>query len=214
MKNVCALLTLLTLCLTSCKEEKTIKVNTDATDTTTVAVPEAKEEPMDSVATDEAWKAYATPGLQHKMMADESGKWNVEMTFWMSPGAPAEKYTATAQARMIFDGKFQEVIYSGMMMGMPFEGKSTLAFNNKSGEYTSTWIDNMGTGMMIVKGHYDDTAKVINMTGMTVDPITGKNIAVREVYTIADSATRKLETFDTKEGQKEFKSMQIVMTRQ
>lgn len=213
MKNVFVTLSVLTLCFTSCKKETTVTTTTTETDTTAVVKTEAKEEPLDSAAVEEAWKAYATPGLQHKMMADETGTWNVEMTFWMAPDAPPEKYTSTAQARMILDGKYQEVVYKGTMMGMPFEGKSTLAFNNKSGEYTSTWIDNMGTGMMIVKGHYDETTKALNFTGSMVDPITGKDTGIREIYTIVDANTRKLETFDTKEGQKEFKSMEIVMKK-
>lgn len=213
MKNVFVTLSVLALCLTSCKEEKTIKTTVTETDSTTVIKPETKEEPMDSVAMEEAWKAYGTPGFQHKMMADETGKWDVEMTFWTAPDAAPEKYTATAQARMLFDGKYQEVNYDGTMMGMPFQGKSTLAFNNKSGEYISTWIDNMGTGMLIVKGHYDEATKAINFTGSMPDPLTGKDIGVREVYSIVDAKTRKLESFETKEGQKEFKSMEILMKR-
>ncbi|MXN92968.1 DUF1579 domain-containing protein [Flavobacterium sp. Sd200] len=214
MKNVFVTLSALALCFASCKKEVTVETITTETDSTTIVKkPEVKEEPMDSAAIQEAWKAYATPGVQHKMLADETGTWNVEMTFWMEANGQPEKYTSTAQSKMILDGKYQETTYSGTMMGMPFEGKSTVAFNNKSGEFTSTWIDNMGTGMMIVKGHYDDTTKALNMKGDMVDPITGKNITVREVYTIVDANTRKLETFDTKEGQEEYKSMEIVMKR-
>jgi hypothetical protein len=214
MKNVFITLSVLALCFTSCKKETTVTTTTTpVSDSTATAETEVKDAPMDSVATEEAWKAYATPGLQHKMMADENGTWNVEMSFWASPDAAPDKFTSTAQARMIFDGKFQEVTYSGTMMGMPFEGKSTLAFNNKSGEYISTWIDNMGTGMMIVKGHYDETLKVINFTGTMTDPLTGKDIGVREVYTIVDAKTRKLETFDKKQGREEYKSMEILMKK-
>ena len=214
MKNSCIALAAFSLCFLSCKESVTVRTDIDKTTTDTVAVKDTvNDKPLDSLQIDEAWKAYATPGFAHKMMADEQGTWNVTMTFWTSPDALPEAYTSTAQVRMVLSGHYQEVLYSGTMIGMPFEGKSTLAFNNKSGEYTSTWIDNMGTGMMITKGHYDETAKAINLTGTMTDPVTGKNVGIREVYTTVDANTRKLETFDTKEGQKEFKSMEIVLKR-
>jgi len=214
MKSTCIALCALTLCFMSCKDGVKIQTSTTTETNDTIPVKDTvNDKPLDSAQTEQAWKDYATPGFAHKMMADEQGSWNVTMTFWTNPDALPEAYTSTAEVRMILSGHYQETFYSGTMMGMPFEGKSTLAYNNKSGEYTSTWIDNMGTGMMITKGHYDEAVKAINLTGQMIDPITGKNISMREVYTFVDANTRKLETYDTKQGQKEFKSMEIVLKR-
>ncbi len=49
--------------------------------------------------------------------------------------------------------------------------------------------------------------------GTMVDPITGKERKVREVYTIVDDNTRKMEMFETVDGGEEYKSMEIVMKR-
>jgi len=213
MKNTCILLSAFLLCFLSCKDGVRIQTTTTETADTIPVKDTVNDKPLDSLQTQKAWEEYATPGFAHKMMADEEGDWDVTMTFWTNPDALPEAYTSTAKVRMVLGGHYQETYYSGTMMGMPFEGKSTLAFNNKSGEYTSTWIDNMSTGMMITKGHYDEPVKAINLTGTMVDPITGKDIGIREVYTFADANTRKLETYDTKKGEKEFKSMEIILKR-
>lgn len=215
MKNIYITIAALAIILISCEKKEKV-INTTTVEHDTIVVNEADstaEKAADSVDVRKAWEEYATPGLAHKMMADENGTWTATMTFWEDEKATPEVYTSTAQARMVLSGHYQEVTYEGTMMGMPFQGKSTLAYNNKTGEYTSTWIDNMATGMMVTKGHYDEPVKAIKLSGVMADPITGKDIKVREVYTFVDPNTRKLETFDTKEGKKEFKSMEIVLKR-
>ncbi|KOS06038.1 hypothetical protein AM493_08295 [Flavobacterium akiainvivens] len=159
-----------------------------------------------------AWEAYMTPGKEHKMLAEETGSWTAEMTFWHEPGAQPQKATTTADVKMLFDGKYQEGNYKGNVMGLPFEGKSLISFDNAAKEFTSIWIDNMGTGMMVMKAKPGKDAKVLNFTGTMVNPVDGKPTPFREVYTIVDANTRKMEMFDTKNG-KEFKSMEIVMKR-
>ena len=153
MKTTYLYLGALLLCLSSCKKEVTIEKKViEPADT--VAKPEAvsKTAPaeMDSVAMQKAWQEYATPTEPHQRMASEVGTWNEEMTFWMGPDDKnPQKYTAVADIKMILGGRYQEQKHRGKMMGMDFEGISTLAYNNASQEYTSTWIDNMATGMMI-----------------------------------------------------------------
>ena len=70
------------LCFVSCKKE--IKAETETTKVADGVKTEEPivEEPLDSAAQMKAWTAYATPGNPHKMMADETGTWNCDMTFW------------------------------------------------------------------------------------------------------------------------------------
>lgn len=207
-------LSALTLCFASCKDEtKTMTDTTVMTDTIVSEVPETPEVPMDSIAVQKAWEAYMTPGEAHKAMAAEEGSWINEMTFWMAPGAEPHKATSTAEIKMIFGGRYQQTNYTGDMMGMPFEGMALVAYDNTTKEMTSTWIDNMGTGMMVLKGKYDDATKSSNLSGSMVDPVTGKEKQVREVYSFVDDNTRKMEMFEIPEGGEEFKTMEIVMTR-
>jgi hypothetical protein len=212
MKKVIFTMSILALCFASCKKE--VKTETEVTKTTdTVKAEEpVAEEPLDSAAQQKAWMDYATPGAPHKMMAEETGTWNCEMTFWMEPNGKPEKATSIADIKMVLGGRYQEANYKGTMMGQPFEGKSTLAYNNASKEFTTTFIDNMGTGMMVAMGPWDEASKSMTLKGDMVNPVNGKKTAYREVYTIVDANTRKMEMFDTKNGE-EYKSMEIMMKR-
>ncbi len=215
MKKSLFTLACLSLVLVGCNNEKKDKMETEETvvvaDTTATETPELTEEPMDSVAMQKAWEAYMTPGEPHKIMAAEEGKWNNEMTFWMGP--EETKATSTADIKMIMGGRYQEGIYSGKMMGMDFEGRSTLAYDNAANEYISTWIDNMGTGLGVLRGTYNEGNKTIISKGNMVDPITGKEKQVRETYTIVDDNTRRAEMFETGPDGTEVKIMEILMKR-
>lgn len=212
MKNLCMIVLMLVFCFSSCKKDvKTETQNIKVTDSIATEEP-VTEPPLDSAAQMKAWIAYATPGSPHKMMADETGTWNCDMTFWMEPNGKPEKATSTAAIKMILGGRYQESNYSGTMMGQPFEGKSTLAYNNASKEYTTTFIDNMGTGILTATGKYDEKTKSIMFKGDMVNPLNGRKTPYREIYTIVDATTRKMEMFDVKNG-KEYKSMEIVMKK-
>ncbi len=160
----------------------------------------------------QAWEAYSTPGSEHKILAEETGTWDCEMTFWMGPNGKPETYKSVAEVKMVMGGRYQEATYRGDMMGMPFEGKSTVGYNNMSKLYTTTFIDNMGTGMMVSTGKYNADEKMIESRGKMTNPMDGKDVPFRENYRYVDENTRKIEMFDTKDG-KEYKSMEIVMKR-
>ena len=196
----------------SCGKKEETNLETE-TVKDTILVEETAFTMPDSATIAKAWEEYMMPSEPHKILALENGKWNEEMTMWMEPGGEPMKNTMIAESKMIYGDRFQETTHKGDFMGMPFEGKSTLGFNNASQEYTSTWIDNMSTGIMILTGKYDEATKTINFSGTAVDPITKKEKAVRETYTIVDENTRKMEMFDVDYNGKEYKNMEIVMTR-
>ncbi len=200
--------------LFSCKNAEDKALDTTSADSTAVNDETAESsKPLDSAAMMRAWTAYMTPGEVHKALASDVGKWNCTMTFWEGPGAEAEKAESKAEIKMAFGGKYQEAYYTGDMMGMPFEGKSVMGYNNASGKVFSTWYDNMGTGMMIAEGDYDSAAKKFKVSGEMTDPMTKKSKKFREEYTIVDQGTRRMSMFDQAPGGGEYKSMEIVMTR-
>jgi hypothetical protein len=159
-----------------------------------------------------AWQAYMTPGDVHKMIAKSDGAWNSEVTTWMKPGAPPEKSKSVCENKMILGGRYQQSTHKGTMMGMPFEGMSLLGYDNAKKTFTSTWIDNMGTGIMVMDGTWDDATKTINFKGKCVDPTTGKDMDVREVFKLVDDNNQFLEMYCTTEG-KEMKTMEIKFSR-
>jgi uncharacterized protein DUF1579 len=159
-----------------------------------------------------AWMTYMTPGPMHEMLAKSNGEWNEEVTMWMDPSAPPTKSTATCTNTMILGGRYQQSMSKGSFNGMPFEGTSTVGYDNAKKVFVSTWIDNMGTGIMFTEGKYDEKTKTINFGGNCVDPMTGKEMKVRETFKIIDDNNQFMEMFMTQNG-KEFKTMEIKFTR-
>ncbi len=167
---------------------------------------------QDSEATMKAWQAFMTPGDAHKMLASATGTWHQDMTMWMAPDTPPEKSTSTAENKMILNGLYQQSTHTGNFGGMPFEGISVTGYDNAKKIFVSTWIDNMGSGMMYMEGTWDDANKTINMKGKQTDPLTGKSIDIRETLKIVDDKNHVMEMFETREG-KERKIMEIKMTK-
>jgi hypothetical protein len=163
-------------------------------------------------AEQKAWMDYMTPGNAHQMLAKSNGEWNEEMTMWMEPGAQPVKSTATAVNTMILGGRYQHSKHTGNVMGMPFEGVAITGFDNIKKVYVSTWIDNMGTGIMYSEGKWNEATKTVEFKGTGVDPMSGKELKIRQVMKIVDDNTETMEMFTTVDG-KEFKSMEIKMTR-
>jgi quercetin dioxygenase-like cupin family protein len=162
---------------------------------------------------EKAWMEYATPGAEHARMQQDSGTWNAEMTTWYHPDSAAIQWTAKGEVKMILNGHYQEGSYTGDFMGMPFEGRSVTAFDNAKKEYVSTWIDNMGTGVMIMQGKASADGKTLELKGKMYDPAQGKEVDARETMKIIDEKTQLMEMFYVRNG-KEMKSMEMKMVKQ
>lgn len=189
------------------------------TDTTkTATAPEAGKEkewvPVDSATAMKAWMAYATPGDAHKAMAKSEGNWDGEVSMWMAPGAPPMSNKSTATNKMAMGGRYQVSSFSGSFMGQPFEGMGIMGYDNTKKAYVSTWVDNMGTGIMHMEGTADASGKVVTMTGKMTDPSTGRDCDVKEVLTFTDDDHHTMEMYgpDPATG-KQFKNMEIKFTR-
>ncbi len=159
------------------------------------------------------WQEYMTPGDMHKMMAESNGDWSEDITMWMAPGAPAEKSTSTCNNTMILGGRYQQSTHKGSYNGMPYEGVSTMGYDNIKKVFESSWIDNMGTGIMNMEGKYDAATKTVTSLGKEVDPMTGKDMDVRETFMMMDKNTQLMTMYMTPVGGKEYKTMEIKFTR-
>jgi hypothetical protein len=158
-----------------------------------------------------AWMDYMTPGEVHKMLAKTSGKWKTEITMWMQPGAEPTKTTGAYTAEMILGGRYLQEKHTGDMMGMPFEGVALTSYDNAKKTYSVVWVDNMGTGMMFMEGKWDEK-KGLELKGKTTDPMTGKDMNVRQVMKFIDDNNSVMEMYMTHEG-KEFKTMEVKSSR-
>ncbi len=178
--------------------------------TETVTTP-----PLDSATMMKNWETYMTPSDAHKKMASWDGSWNGDVTMWQVPDAPPQTSKSTTVNKTILGGRYQESVHTGNMMGMSFEGRSMMGYDNAKKVFTSTWIDNMGTGMMIMEGPWDEATKTITLKGKMIDPSAGNatELDVRETYKIIDDKNHVMEMFCNGKDGKEFKTMEIKFTR-
>jgi len=206
---------LLFACNDGDKTETTDTKESADTTTTSTASTTANEAMPDSAMMMKNWQAYMTPGDVHKMMSSWNGTWTGDVTMWHEPGMPPEKSKSTSQNKMVMGGRYQVSNHTGNMMGQPFEGISTLAYDNAKKVFINTWIDNMGSGMMVMEGPWDEASKTITLKGKVVDPVAGngKQMEMRETFKIIDDNTQMMEMFGNGPDGKEFKMMEIKYTR-
>jgi hypothetical protein len=158
------------------------------------------------------WMDYMTPSDVHKMMAASDGEWNMEIEMWMDPNAPSQSMKASCVNKMILGGRYQQSVNLGEFNGMPFEGHSLTGWDNLRKVFQSTWVDNMGTGVLYMEGPWNDATKTMELKGKMTDPMTGQITDVRQTMKMVDDNTQIMEQFGMKDG-KEFKSMVIKFTR-
>lgn len=160
------------------------------------------------------WMDYMTPAEPHKMLAKMDGEWDELITFWMDPTKPeaSQQMKATCVNRMILGERYQETKHLGDFNGMPFEGISVLGYDNLLKKYVSTWVDNMGTGIMYMEGTWDEKTMTTTFTGYMSEPMEGKPVKVKQEFKIIDDNTQELTQYQEKNG-KMFKTMFIQLTR-
>jgi hypothetical protein len=218
MKQITLAFCAAALLFAACNNEK--KTDGGKTETSTAETKmDGKEPKKETAATPDSatmmknWQDYMTPGDVHKMMAKWDGTWTGDVTMWMYPGAPEQKSTSTAVNKMVLNGLYQQSTHTGDMMGMPFNGMSTVGYDIHKKEFVSTWIDNMGSGIMMLKGPWDEATKTITLKGTMMDPGTKTDTGVRETFQIIDDNTQEMKMYVMTPDGKEFNTMNIKYTR-
>jgi Protein of unknown function (DUF1579) len=185
------------------------------TDAKTAAPPGADDKEMMAKMME-----LAKPGENHKLLGEMAGNWTYKIKFWMAPDAPPSEASGTATRKEIFGGRYYQMNVKGMMdmpgengkmKKMEYQGMSLEAYDNVKQKFTSTYIDNMGTGIMLSEGTYDPNSKSFTFNA-EMEPVPGMKTKVREVITVADKDHHKFEWFENRGGQ-EVKTMEINYTR-
>jgi hypothetical protein len=185
---------------------------TTATTTTTGAAPSAEEMKQ--------MMELAKLNENHKLLASMAGTWSYTVKTWMVPGAPPSESTGTAIRKSIMEGRYLTGDYSGKfkmpgadgkMKEMNFQGMSMDAYDNVKKKFISGWVDNMGTGIMIIEGTYDAATKTFTYTGES-EMMPGIKAKMRQVIKMAVKDHMSMEFYEDR-GQGETKSMEITYKR-
>lgn len=164
--------------------------------------------------------AVAQPGENHKQLANMAGKWSYTVKWWMNPQSPPSESTGTMTAKMAMGGRYLISEHKGKME-MPgadgkitkteFQGMSIDGYDNAKKKFVSSWIDNMGTGIMNSEGTYDDATKTLTCTG-SYEPMPGVVTKAKEVCKFVDDDHHTMEMFEDR-GDTQVKTMEISYTR-
>lgn len=152
-----------------------------------------------------------TMGEMHKKLEYFNGPWNAEVSMIMGGHTTTSKAKCTGEK--VFDGRYIKSMFEGDMMGQPFHGVSHIGYNNASQKFETSWIDSMGTGMMLMTGTLDAAGKVYSFAGEYHCPIQNKLVAQREITTIIDANTYRMDFYMPNLEGKEEMQMSITYKR-
>ena len=161
-----------------------------------------------------AMMAAATPNDHHKHLSKLAGTWSAQGKFWMDPSAPAMETEGKTVNKMIMDGRFLESRYSSSFMGMPFTGMGLDGYDNTAGKHVGTWIDTMGTTMMVSSGDCSEGGKVMTTVGEYTDPVTRQPTKMKMTVTLVDDDTYNIVGWNQSPDGEFVKSMEITYERQ
>lgn len=164
----------------------------------------------------------AKPGENHKLIEGLAGSWTQTSKFWLSQdtNVPPMEYSGTAVAKPIMGdrylqtdstGKMQMPGPDGKMMDTEFHGMEIAGYDNARKKFVSSWVDNMGTGIMLSEGTYDPETRTIIYTSEE-EPVPGMKMKVRELLKLTDNDHHTFEFYEDRGG-KEVKTMEIDSTR-
>jgi hypothetical protein len=158
----------------------------------------------------------------HKLLSSMDGTWSYKVKMWMNgdPGSKPQESKGTAVRKSIMGGRYVVMDVTGKMQmpgpdGKPkdveFKGQGTEGYDNAKQKFVATWMDNMGTGIMMTEGNYDPATKTLTYTG-EMEPMPGMKEQIREVIKLADKDHMTFEWYENRGGT-EAKTMQIDYTR-
>ncbi len=160
-----------------------------------------------------AMMALASPGEHHKHLDHLAGTWETTGKSWMAPGAPPTEWKGASEAHWVLGGRYLASTYTGDFGGMPFEGHGLDGYDNLGKQYVSTWVDNMGTGVMYMQGQCSEGGKVHTLHSEMLDPMGGPKVKTRSVTTMVGPDSYHTEMFVTDASGAETKVMELIGTR-
>ena len=126
----------------------------------------------------------------HKLLGELAGTWKYTVKMWMDPSAPPQESKGTAVRKEMMGGRYYVGDFNGKMempgpdgkkKEMTFIGRSIEGYDNVKQKFVSTWVDNMGTGIMVTEGTYDPATKTFNYNS-EIEMMPGMKTKVREKY--------------------------------
>ncbi len=158
-----------------------------------------------------AFEASMTPGDPHAFLAAQAGEFVATVRNFEDPAGEPEVSESQVVRTMELDGRVLREVWSGTVMGMPFEGIGRTGYDNVTQRYWTTWTDNLSTGVFVAYGHRDANTGVMEFKGDMPDPMSGKMIPTRSVATHGDDV--ETMTMYRVAGGEDIKTMEFEVRR-
>ena len=152
---------------------------------------------LEAIAKVKNWQNDMTPGEGHKVLESINGSWNEDISLSIDPDLPATTSTATAEAKMILNGLYQQIDHKGNINDMPYEAMSIIGFDNAKKLYSLIWADNLGSDILHLTGKWDETTESINFEGSFADSFLHSKINTRIIMHFSDTNAPAIEMYET-----------------
>ena len=156
----------------------------------------------------EVYAKLGAPSEHHAWLKPFAGEWKVTGMMWMFPGSEPAKFENHVSAELILGGRFLKMSTKGQMMGQAFEGFQVIGYDNLQQKYVVFWIDSTATAFYLTTGVLDAASQTMTETGVWPDPMSGKQVQVRNVTKRVGPDEFTYESYMTLPDGKEFKSLE------
>lgn len=169
---------------------------------------------MEDPAAMAKWEETMKTGPAHDFLQEAFvGEWNLEAKMWMDPKADPMVSNGTASIEPMFGNRYIRERVKADMMGQPWEGEGTTGFDNNKKLFVSTWMDSMGTGIMMMKGSIGPDGKTMTFIGEMDEPMSGEmGKAIKIAITVDSKDKHRMEMYEILYGEP-FKVMELTYTR-
>jgi hypothetical protein len=160
------------------------------------------------------WEETMKLGPAHEFLQQAfTGEWDLEIKMWMDPQADPMTSKGTATIEPMFGGRFVRERVKADMMGQPWEGEGTTGYDNVKKQFISTWMDSMGTGIMMMRGSISPDGKTLTFIGEMDEPMTGEmGKAIRVAITVDSKDRHRMQMSEILYGDP-FTVMELTYTR-
>jgi hypothetical protein len=174
-------------------------------------MPGEMEMSPEEAAMMKAFQESMTPGPQHQELAESAGTYDMTVKMWQDPSGEPETLTGTAERSMIMGGRVLEERVQAEFMGMPFTGEARTGYDNVTGTWWSTWIDNMSTGLARSTGKEKEDGTMVFL-GEAPHPMAGGMVKQKTVVSHTEDGSEMNTMYEERDGEW-VKTMEIVYTR-
>lgn len=110
--------------------------------------------------------ASAPPGPHHALLQRLAGKWSQHYTLEQVPAGVSPEGEASAENRLILDGRFLQMAFRGLDLDEPGESLVYLGWDDGKGVYVTYGVDEEGRLSLGAEGTWDDSTGTLTLRSM------------------------------------------------